>query len=241
MFRHNTAGRGGGAADIATPSAVFVNAEFEDNTAHTGGGAVFLTDSALPTHDTANFTHCRFESNRVYQGNDAMGGAVVVSGVRSVTITACEFRSNAAESGRGGALCILGPAPNSSPSVVFDGSTLFLNNTACQGGAVYCGGLYSGVDRALLQAVSFSIPSETASVWFQGNTAIECDESGTAQWNAGGAVYWQYGGPDRSALLPPQYVDAGENRSPKGFGDVFGTGNSQHAHTPRHRIPHTLF
>ncbi len=124
-FQGNRGGSGG-ALRVQDGSATLGTCRFSGNQA-SSGGAAYIVNSAVTMQD------CYFSSNRVIDGGS--GGAIGGYGGTSLTLTRCDFESNASE-GQGGAISMQSIALSLTDCRFFNSTTT--NTSFADGGAVYC-------------------------------------------------------------------------------------------------------
>lgn len=178
-----------------------INCTFEDNVASGAGGAVktyyyavSVIDSTFNRNDATNGGAVDNEGNMMitnskFNNNAAKftGGAVKCEGYK-LTVEGCEFNSNSAyqSTQHGGAIYLDGSAGKDSSI----SSSIFYNNTAREGGAVYVKQPSVSIKDTKFNNNHAEYVKGGAIFWASDNGAIEaCEFNGNIADECGGAVY----------------------------------------------------
>ena len=170
---HGSTSSSGGAIKVSSGNANWTLCDFWNNSATLGGAA----DLQQGDRNMISFWNCTFRANRAIGYNNkrkqlaGAGGAlnIVGGGANGIArLTACVFADNSAPSGYGGAVSI---SASASPQFFH---TIFTNNTATNGGAIFV--TFVGT-KALFKLCTF-----------ESNTAAGRTSDGLAVAANGGAI-----------------------------------------------------
>ena len=157
VFINNRAGTTGGAMDSDNGNYKFINnCTFINNVAGTTGGAMRFTGTNIAVNNST------FMSNSAINGS---GGAVYFH-LENCVVNNSYFESNSAGT-TGGAVHISGLANRRFSAV---GSSIFINNTATDGGALYIHSLRDAYGRATIDNVAYTVYRKDCT--FIGNDAV---------------------------------------------------------------------